>query len=212
MKISQRGQFAPASPIRKLVPLASEAKKRGVKVYHLNIGQPDFEAPPKVLEKLKELSLSTKIVPYADSRGEKGLVGGWQKYYQNIGIQVDHTEIMITTGGSEAIIFAMLATMNPAEYAGLVEWNGTKCHKLNVTLPLGTIAAYLVDASNFRVRLVAVDETYEGKTYHLEREWLDLSPVDGILLPKRMTYSGGEAKTAIAEVRTIEAERDQSIR
>jgi hypothetical protein len=92
----------------------------------------------------------------------------------------------------------------PAEYAGLVDWKGTKCHKLTVIFPLGTPVAYLIDAGTFLVRAVAVDEIYQGKTYHMEREWLDLRPVQGILYPSRMTYPGRGGKTAIAEIKTIE--------
>ncbi len=92
----------------------------------------------------------------------------------------------------------------PAEYAGLVEWKGTKCHKLTAVLPLGTQATYLIDAGTFQVRTVAVDEVYQGKTHHMEREWLDLRPVQGILYPSRMSYPGKGGKMAIAEIKKIE--------
>ena len=90
------------------------------------------------------------------------------------------------------------------QYAGLVDSNGAKCHKLITTLPLGTQATYLVDSGTYLVKTVAVDETYKGQTFHMEREWLDLKPVEGILYPSRMTYPARGGKTATAELRKIE--------
>jgi len=92
----------------------------------------------------------------------------------------------------------------PAEYAGIVDSNGTKCHKLVVTLPLGTRAVYLVDTRTYLVKTIAVDETYQGQTFHMEREWLDLRSVQGIIYPSRMTYPGRDGKTATAEIKRIE--------
>jgi len=92
----------------------------------------------------------------------------------------------------------------PTEYAGVVASNGTECHKLVTTLPLGTRAEYLVDARTYLIKLIAVDETYQGKTFHMEREWLGLKAVQGILYPSRMTYSGRGGKTATAEIKKIE--------
>jgi len=92
----------------------------------------------------------------------------------------------------------------PAEYAGIVESNGAKCHKLITTLPLGTRAEYLVDARTSLVKTIALDETFQGKTFHMEREWLDLKSVQGIIYPSRMTYMGRGGKPAVAEIRKIE--------
>jgi pimeloyl-ACP methyl ester carboxylesterase len=92
----------------------------------------------------------------------------------------------------------------PSEYAGIVELKGAKCHKLVVTLPLGTRAEYLIDAQTYLVKTVAVEETYEGKVFRLEREWLDLEPVQGIIYPGRMTYPGRDGKQATAEIKRIE--------
>jgi pimeloyl-ACP methyl ester carboxylesterase len=92
----------------------------------------------------------------------------------------------------------------PAEYAGIVDSKGTKCHKLVVTLPLGTRAEYLVDARTYMVKTIAVDETYQGQTFHMEREWLDFRSVQGIIYPNRMTYPGRDGKTATAEIMKVE--------
>jgi aspartate aminotransferase len=113
LKLSQRGIEMPASPIRKLVPFAEKAKKNGKKVYHLNIGQPDIHTPDTSLNAIH--NYEEKVIEYSHSAGIESYRRGLAKYYQNIGIMVDHTEIMITTGGSEAILFAMLATMNPGD-------------------------------------------------------------------------------------------------
>jgi hypothetical protein len=92
----------------------------------------------------------------------------------------------------------------PAEYAGIVDLNGTKCYKRVVTLPLGTRAEYVVDARTYMVKTIAVDETYQGQTFHMQREWLDFKSVQGINYPSRMTYPGRDGKTATAELKKIE--------
>lgn len=110
LTISQRGQLMPPSPIRKLVPFAEAAKKRGTKVYHLNIGQPDIETPPQALDAVRKSDF--KILEYSHSAGNesyrKKLVG----YYKKNGIDVTHEQIIITTGGSEAILFGFMACMD----------------------------------------------------------------------------------------------------
>jgi len=90
------------------------------------------------------------------------------------------------------------------QYAGLVDSNGAKCHKLITTLPLGTQATYLVDSGTYLVKTVAVDETYQGQTFHMEREWLDPKSVQGIIYPSRLTYMGRGGKPALAEIKKIE--------
>lgn len=112
-QISQKGQMMPASPIRKLVPYAEEAKKKGHKVYHLNIGQPDIPTPEVALDAVK--NITEKVIEYSHSAGNESYRKGLAKYYQGVDINVDHTEMLITTGGSEAITFAFLSTLNPGD-------------------------------------------------------------------------------------------------
>ena len=112
-KISERGSQMPASPIRKLVPFAEEAKKRGVKVYHLNIGQPDIHTPEVALEAIRNFDL--KVIEYSHSAGNESYRRKLATYYQGVGIYVDHNEIIITTGGSEAITIAFNACLNPGD-------------------------------------------------------------------------------------------------
>lgn len=112
-QISLKGQMMPASPIRKLVPFAEEAKKKGHKVYHLNIGQPDIPTPEIALDAVK--NITQKVIEYSHSAGNESYRKGLAKYYQSVGIDVDHTEMLITTGGSEAITFAFLSTLNPGD-------------------------------------------------------------------------------------------------
>jgi len=106
LSISSRAEMMPYSPIRKLVPLAYQAKDRGIKVYHLNIGQPDIPTPPEFMQAVR--NYRQKVLAYGDSQGDREYLKALAGYYKKRGIQVDPTEIVVTTGGSEAIIFTML--------------------------------------------------------------------------------------------------------
>src|ERR1035437_4257348 len=110
LSISHRGQIMPASPIRKLVPYAEAAKKGGIKVYHLNIGQPDIKTPECALDAIR--NFEQKVIEYSHSAGNESYRKALANYYKGIGITIDHNEIMITTGGSEAIMFAFLSCLN----------------------------------------------------------------------------------------------------
>jgi aspartate aminotransferase len=112
-QISLRGQACPPSPIRKLVPFSDEAKKKGVKVYHLNIGQPDIETPPNVLEKIRNTDL--KVIEYSHSAGILSYRKKLTEYYERVGIKVTPDEMIVTTGGSEGILFAMIVCLNPGD-------------------------------------------------------------------------------------------------
>ena len=110
LTISHRGQLMPASPIRKLVPFAEAAKKRGTKVYHLNIGQPDIETPKMILDAVRNSDF--KVLEYSHSAGNESYRKKLVSYYNSVGINVNHNQIIITTGGSEAILFAFMACMD----------------------------------------------------------------------------------------------------
>ncbi len=111
--ISDKGRLMPESPIRKLVPYSEEAKRKGRKVYHLNIGQPDIPTPEVALNAIRNNGL--KVIEYSHSAGNESYRRKLATYYQSIGINVDHTEILVTTGGSEAILFALMSCVNPGE-------------------------------------------------------------------------------------------------
>ncbi|PUZ30490.1 aspartate aminotransferase [Chitinophaga costaii] len=111
--ISQRGQQMPASPIRKLVPFAEAAKKKGVKVYHLNIGQPDIETPKAVLDAVRHSDF--KVLEYSHSAGNESYRRKLVTYYQRFGVEVTHQQIIVTTGGSEAILFGFLACLDAGD-------------------------------------------------------------------------------------------------
>lgn len=113
LNISQRGQEMPASPIRKLVPFAEGAKKRGLKVYHLNIGQPDIETPAHVLEAVRTSDF--KVLEYSHSAGNESYRRKLVDYYAGVGVTVNHHQIIITTGGSEAILFGLLACLDAGD-------------------------------------------------------------------------------------------------
>jgi len=103
----------PASPIRKLVPYAEEAKRKGRKVYHLNIGQPDIQTPQTALNAIKNLDKT--VLEYSHSAGYESYRRKLAAGYQKIGLGVDYTDIIITTGGSEAILFTLLSCLEPED-------------------------------------------------------------------------------------------------
>ncbi len=111
--ISQKGIQLPASPIRKLVPFAEKAKSQGVKIYHLNIGQPDIQTPDVALQAIKNTDL--KVIEYSHSAGNESYRRKLSTYYSKNGITVDHNQIMITTGGSEALLFGIMTCLDPGD-------------------------------------------------------------------------------------------------
>ncbi|MCK6509290.1 pyridoxal phosphate-dependent aminotransferase [Myxococcota bacterium] len=136
----------PASPIRKLVPYAEQAKARGIHVYHLNIGQPDIETPTPVLEALR--NFGERIVAYTHSQGSASYLASLRSFYAREGIHVEPWQINVTKGGSEAILFAMLATLNEGDeilvpepfytnYIGFACMAGVKILPLTTTVEQG---------------------------------------------------------------------------
>lgn len=113
LQISDKGKSVPASPIRKLVPYANKAKANGIRVYHLNIGQPDIPTPEIALEVVRRIQLS--VIEYTDSAGNHTLRSKLAGYYQKLGIKITEEDILITTGGSEAILFAFMSTLNEGD-------------------------------------------------------------------------------------------------
>lgn len=113
LRISDRGEQMPASPIRKLVPFAEAAKKKGTRVYHLNIGQPDIETPPSIMDAVKHTDM--KVLEYSHSAGNESYRIKLVQYYHKVGIDVTPNEIIVTTGGSEAILFSFFSCLNPGD-------------------------------------------------------------------------------------------------
>ena len=118
-EISKLGARMPSSPIRKLAPLADAAKKEGVKVYHLNIGQPDLPTPQKALDALGQIK--RKTLEYSPSEGYIGLREKLVGYYGRFGLQVRADEIIITTGGSEAILLGLMSCLDPEDEIVMME-------------------------------------------------------------------------------------------
>ncbi len=112
-KISTRGIEMPASPIRKLAPLSDSAKARGLKVYHLNIGQPDVKTPEIALDAVR--NIDRKILEYSPSDGNRSYREKLVRYYSRYNINVASDDIIVTTGGSEAVLFAFMACLNPGD-------------------------------------------------------------------------------------------------
>ena len=120
LSVSRRGALMPASPIRKLAPLADAAKARGVKVYHLNIGQPDIETPSCILDRLKQLD--ARVLEYSPSTGTPEFLRSMQSYYtRRLGVDLQLDQILATTGGSEAILFALMACADEGDDLMVVE-------------------------------------------------------------------------------------------
>jgi len=112
--VSRRAEAMPASPIRKLAPLAELAKSRGTKVYHLNIGQPDIETPACMLDRLKQIE--DKVLEYSPSSGTPAFLDSLRQYYVNrVGVPIETRQILATTGGSEAILFSFIACANEGD-------------------------------------------------------------------------------------------------
>ena len=142
--ISQRGREMPASPIRKLVPLANEAVARGVKVYRLNIGQPDIPTPEVGLDAMRNLDRS--ILEYSPSEGLLSLRRKLKTNYERFHINVDVDDIIITTGGSEAVLFAFMATLDPGD---------------EIIVPEPAYANYMAFAISAGAKIVTVPSTIE---------------------------------------------------
>jgi len=130
LNISQRGQLMPPSPIRKLVAYAEAAKQKDIKVFHLNIGQPDIETPPSILDAVRNADI--KVLEYSHSAGNESYRKKLVQYYKSVGIDVTAEQIIITTGGSEAIMFGFFTCLNPGDEVIIPEpfyanYNGFAC-------------------------------------------------------------------------------------
>ncbi len=111
--ISEKGRKMPPSPIRKLVPFSEEAKRKGRTVYHLNIGQPDIPTPEVALNAIRNLDL--RVIEYSHSAGNESYRRKLASYYKGIGINVGYDDLLVTTGGSEAVLFAFMSCINPGD-------------------------------------------------------------------------------------------------
>lgn len=139
LNISQRGRQMPASPIRKLVPFAEAAKKKGVRVFHLNIGQPDIETPAAILDAVKHTDM--KVLEYSHSAGNESYRRKLVTYYKKVGIDITHEQILITTGGSEAILFGFFTCLDVGDEVIIPEpfyanYNGFACAAGAVVVPI----------------------------------------------------------------------------
>ena len=139
--ISHRGEQMPSSPIRKLVPYAEAAKKEGIKVYHLNIGQPDIVTPKAIMDAVKNTDM--KILEYSHSAGFEHYRKKLTEYYKRFNINVTSDEIIVTTGGSEAIQFAMMACLDPGDEVIIPEpfyanYNGFSVASQTIVKPISS--------------------------------------------------------------------------
>ncbi len=142
--ISIRGAEMPASPIRKLAPLAEEAKARGIHVYHLNIGQPDLPTPQEGLDALKNINRT--ILEYSPSAGYPSLRKKLTEYYKSFNIELTADDIIVTTGGSEAVLFTFLSCLNPGD---------------EIIVPEPAYANYMAFAVSAGAKIVPLTSTIE---------------------------------------------------
>ena len=144
MEISQRGRDMPMSPYRKLTPYADAAKRRGVGVYHLNIGQPDVETPPEMLAAVRAADI--RVLEYSPSAGSDAYRQKLAAYYQRNQIPAEPADILVTAGGSEAIFFALMSCLNPGD---------------EIIIPEPFYGAYISFAIATDVRIVPVPSTLD---------------------------------------------------
>lgn len=149
IEISKRAKMTPESAIRKLVPYADSAKKRGVKVYHLNIGQPDLPTPAEIMKAIRNFAEPT--LEYAPSNGIKSTQEAWVKFYKDKGVKFETADVLITSGGSEGLIFAFLAVADPGE-------------ELLVFEPFYTSYAIIAAMGNIKLKAV---RTFVADGFHL---------------------------------------------
>ena len=144
-QVSQRGKEMPASPIRRLVPLANEALAKGIKIYRLNIGQPDVPTPPEALEALKHIDRN--VLEYSPSEGLLSLRQKLREYYHRFNIKVDVDDIIVTTGGSEAVLFAFMACLDPGN---------------EIIVPEPAYANYMAFAISAGAKIVTIPSSIEN--------------------------------------------------
>lgn len=186
LKISNRGLQMPPSPIRKLVPFAEAAKKKGIKVYHLNIGQPDIETPVEILNAVRHSDF--KVLEYSHSAGNESYRKKLVEYYEHVGIYVDHNQIIVTTGGSEAILFAFMSCFDEgdeviipepfyANYNGFAVEVGIKVHPITSYIENGFALPPIEDfekAINERTRGIMVCNPNNPTGYLYSREEMEV--------------------------------------
>lgn len=143
-QVSHRGEEMPASPIRRLVPLADKAVARGIKVYRLNIGQPDVPTPPEAFEALKKID--RKVLEYSLSAGLLSLRQKLCEYYRRFHIDVEADDVIITTGGSEAVLFAFMSCLDPGD---------------EIIVPEPSYANYMAFAISAGAKIVTVPSTID---------------------------------------------------
>ena len=143
-QISERGLEMPESPIRKLAPLAADAKKRGIKVYHLNIGQPDLPTPQVAIDAIKHVD--RKILEYSPSQGYRSYREKLVGYYRKYGISVTADDIIVTCGGSEAVLFAFMSCLNPGD---------------EIIVPEPAYANYMAFAISAGAKIITITTTIE---------------------------------------------------
>lgn len=163
MEISNRIRGFQASPIRRLSPYARDAKERGVKVYHLNIGQPDIKSPKEALDAIR--NYPNDIIAYGESDGDYALRQAMVKYYKGIGVDISVDDVLITTGGSEALLFSFMALCDPGDELIVPEPYYTNVHSFARMANVSIVPVTSVLENNFALPpLGIIEEKITSKT------------------------------------------------
>lgn len=161
--LSEKAILMPASPIRKLVPFSEKAKTQGITVYHLNIGQPDIETPEVALNAVK--NLDRKVIEYSHSAGFESYRNSLSEYYVKNGIRVAPEDIIITTGGSEALIFAFMSTCNPGDEVIIPEPFYANYNGFAVTAGINVVPVTAIIESGFALPpITEIEKKITSKT------------------------------------------------
>jgi len=201
--IGLRGVQMPPSPIRKLVPFAESARNKGIQVHFLNIGQPDIETPPTILDAVRRSDFH--LLAYSHSAGNESYRKKLAEYYRRVRIPVDHTQIIVTTGGSEAILFAMMACLDPedeiivpepfyANYAGFAMESGIRIRPVTSRIENGFALppkSEFEQVINPRTRAILICNPNNPTGYLYKPEELDV--LKGICLRHNLFLFSDEA-------------------
>ena len=192
LTISNKGKLMPESPIRKLVPFAEKAKQKGVKVFHLNIGQPDIETPPAAIEAVRNSKI--KVLAYSKSEGDIELRNKICNYYSKLGIKINNSDVIVTSGASEALLFTLGSIMDPSEEIIIPEPFYANYNGFSVANGVNIIPIFSSIDNNFKLPKI---EDFENLITEKTKGILICNPNN----PTGYVYSRDEIKTLVEIVK-----------
>ncbi len=192
LTISNKGKLMPESPIRKLVPFAEKAKQKGVKVFHLNIGQPDIETPPAAIEAVRNSKI--KVLAYSKSEGDIELRNKICNYYSKLDIKINNSEVIVTSGASEALLFTLGSIMDSSEEIIIPEPFYANYNGFSVANGVNIIPIFSSIDNNFKLPKI---EDFENLITEKTKGILICNPNN----PTGYVYSRDEIKTLVEIVK-----------